>query len=134
MNSVLRDTPPTGWQTLEHFSFGDHPALADELLDLVLSGRKTATCWSALDGQQTCHGQRSVVCDGSGRPRAILETTSLVSMSFDQVTEDFARKEGEGDLSLAHWRREHRRYFERRGQFAETMDLWCEEFAIVHVF
>jgi hypothetical protein len=26
------------------FSFGDNPALADELLALVLAGRKTATC------------------------------------------------------------------------------------------
>jgi uncharacterized protein YhfF len=32
---------------LESFAFGDSPALADELLALVLAGKKTATCWAA---------------------------------------------------------------------------------------
>jgi hypothetical protein len=38
------------WRALDRFSFGDGPALADELADLVLAGRKLATCWpSAMD-------------------------------------------------------------------------------------
>jgi uncharacterized protein YhfF len=32
---------------LESFTFGDTPVLADELLELVLVGKKTATCWAA---------------------------------------------------------------------------------------
>jgi uncharacterized protein YhfF len=31
------------WRELETFSFGDSPALADELAALVLAGMKTAT-------------------------------------------------------------------------------------------
>jgi uncharacterized protein YhfF len=31
------------------FAFGDSPALADELLALVLAGRKTATCAALRD-------------------------------------------------------------------------------------
>ena len=34
----------------ESFSFGDNPALADELLELVLVGKKTATWWAASEG------------------------------------------------------------------------------------
>ena len=35
---------------LERFSFGDGSARVDERLALVLSGRKTATCWAARNG------------------------------------------------------------------------------------
>ena len=102
---------------LARFSFGDGPTLADALLALVLSGRKTATCWSARDGQQTAPGQRSIACDGAGRPRAVLETITLDLRAFEDVDADFARKEGEGDLSVDFWRDAHRRYFERNGGF-----------------
>src|SRR6476469_7683858 len=37
---------------LESFSFGDSPELADELLELVLTGKKTATCWAASEGDK----------------------------------------------------------------------------------
>ena len=41
--------------TLPSFAFGDSPAMADELLHLVLNGRKTATCWAAA----LCSGVRN---------------------------------------------------------------------------
>ena len=47
------DTPTQDWRTLESFAFGDSPQMADRLLAFVLSGAKTATCWSVRDGQQT---------------------------------------------------------------------------------
>jgi uncharacterized protein YhfF len=49
---VADDTPPD-WRQLETFSFGDNPALADELADLVLRGLKRATCWAASQGPLT---------------------------------------------------------------------------------
>ncbi len=119
----------------EHFSFGDGPEMADALLALVLSGRKTATCWSAADGQKGIDiGVRSVACDGAGHPRALLETVSVERRAFEDVDENFAVKEGEGDLSLRHWREVHQKYFERHGGFGPRMDLWCEEFRIVEVY
>jgi uncharacterized protein YhfF len=38
------------WSKLDQFPFGDGPELADELLALILAGKKTATCWSATEG------------------------------------------------------------------------------------
>jgi uncharacterized protein YhfF len=35
------------WRELETFSFGDNPSLADQLLALVLEGKKRATCWQS---------------------------------------------------------------------------------------
>src|SRR5215472_11089594 len=123
--------PEMGWRDLETFSFGDSPELADELAALVLSGRKVATCWAASDGQSTEIGKRMVMLDGRGRPRAVLETVELNLRRFDEVDAAFAHDEGEDDRSLESWRRAHRAYFGRRGQFAEDMLLWCERFRLV---
>lgn len=119
------------WRDLETFSFGDGPDLADELAALVLVGRKTATCWAASDGPLTEVGKRMAMLSGSGRPLAVIETVELARRRFDEVDAVFARDEGEGDLSLAYWRRAHRTYFERLGQFAEDMPLYCERFRVV---
>jgi uncharacterized protein YhfF len=123
----------TDWRTLETFSFGDGPALADELAALVLAGVKRATCWAASEGMPTAIGKRMVMLDGGGRPRAVLETVELALRRFDEVDPAFAWDEGEDDRSLESWRRAHRAYFTRRGQFAEGMWLWCERFRLVEV-
>jgi uncharacterized protein YhfF len=119
------------WPDLETFAFGDGPALADELLALVLDGRKTATCWAANDGLLTEVGKFMVALDGAGRPRAVVETVELTHRRFGEVDEQFAYDEGEGDRTLAYWREAHRNYFTRRGQFSEDMLLWCERFRVV---
>jgi len=62
----MTDAEPTDWRQLESYSFGDSPALADELAALVLAGIKTATCWAAIDGALTHVGKRVVVLKGSG--------------------------------------------------------------------
>lgn len=116
---------------LERFRFGDSPEMADELLALVLSGDKTATCWAARHGELTFVGKRMVACDGSGADRAIVETTELTHRRFCDVDEAFAAAEGEGDKSLAWWRDAHRQFFERDGVFSDQMDLWCERFRLV---
>ena len=115
---------------LERFSFGDSSDLADALLALVLSGEKTATCWDAELGPQTEVGKLMSACDGQGYPQAVLRTQALIQKRFCDVDDQFARKEGEGDLSLAWWREAHERYFRRNGHFDQEMMLWCEEFEV----
>ena len=119
------------WHGLETFSFGDGPALADKLAALALAGLKTATCWSANDGLLTEVGKRMVMLDGSGVPKAVIETVELTHALFNEVDAAFAYDEGEGDRSLAGWRTAHRNYFTRKNQFAEDMPLWCERFRII---
>jgi uncharacterized protein YhfF len=121
------------WQHLERFSFGDSPALADDLLALVLAGKKTATCHAAAGGPLTRVGERAVACDGVGQPRAVIETTEYALRRFDQVDAVLAHDEGEGDLSLGFWRAAHERYFRRLGQFAPDMLVYCERFRLVKV-
>jgi uncharacterized protein YhfF len=122
------------WRDLETFSFGDDPELADELLTVVLDGRKTATCWAASEGLKSTEvGTFMVVFDGAGRLRAVIETVELTQRHFDEVDEQFAYDEGEGDRTLAYWRQAHQRYFTRNSQFEENMLLWCERFRLVEV-
>ena len=122
------------WRSLETLSFGDHPALADELVELVLEGKKRATCWAVSEGLKgAALGKPMVALDGKNRPRVVLKTIELTQRQFDQVDEAFAYDEGEGDRSLAYWREAHKRYFTRLDLFEPQMMLWCERFRVEHV-
>ncbi|KWR69997.1 MULTISPECIES: ASCH domain-containing protein [Glutamicibacter] len=99
-------------------SFGDNPALADELLHEMLHGTKRAT--SSLASDYAYYNERvpqpedhCIVCDGDGQPRAILRVLSVERASFFEVDAQFAAAEGEGDLSLEYWRAEHEKFWRR---------------------
>ena len=107
------------WRDLETFSFGDGPELADELLELVLSGTKCATCRAESQGLLSAEvGKMMVVLDGQGTPKAVVKTVELTKRRFEEVDEAFAYDEGEGDRSLQYWREAHTRYFKRLGRYA----------------
>ena len=97
-------------------SFGDSPALADELLSLVLAGTKCATCWDAATDGPSLVGSLVVIVDSTGVDRALIRILSIVASRFCDVTEEFAFTEGEGDRSLAYWRKAHQEFFERTGK------------------
>lgn len=122
------------------FAFGDGAAMADELAALVLQGTKRATA-SALwayeaEGEALPRpGDLSIVTDGSGTPRCVIETLSVEVVPFREVSAAFAATEGEGDGSLAYWRRVHRAFFSREcaaagRAFTESMAVVCERFVV----
>jgi len=58
-------------------------------------------------------------------------------LPFDEITDTFAFKEGEGDKSLAYWRAVHKDFFSRCLKeaglaFNEKMKVVCEEFEVVY--
>jgi uncharacterized protein YhfF len=124
---------PEEYRTLRSFAFGDSPALADELVDLVLKGVKTATCSTEDEPNTSKPGERWIVLDGQGEPRCVIETAEVTYRRYSEVDAAFAHDEGEGDRSLAYWREAHRRYFGRLGRFSEDMMLMCERFRLVKV-
>jgi len=125
---------PEAYRTLRSFAFGDNPDLADELLDLVLKGVKTATCSTEDEPNTSKPGQRWIVLDGRGNPRCVIESTEVTYRRYGDVDAAFAHDEGEGDRSLAYWRSAHRSYFGRLGKFSEDMMLMCERFRLVETF
>lgn len=92
--------------------FGDSPELANELIDLVVAGRKRATAGAVQFGVPEV-GAHWVMTDGAGEPRAIVRTTEIRVGRLDSVDDQFAWDEGEGDRSRDYWLDAHRTYFRR---------------------
>ncbi|HDR2535118.1 TPA: ASCH domain-containing protein [Enterobacter ludwigii] len=119
------------------WQMGDSPELASELADLIKKGIKTASCGSFASYQQEEPapkiGSYNIILDGQSIPICVIRLVSMRLVRFCDVTEEFARKEGEGDLSLEYWQKEHQRFFTREGYFSEEMELITEEFEVVEL-
>lgn len=127
-------TPPA-------WSFGADPEQADRLLQLVLEGTKSATTsayedYGLADEPLPQVGTMGILLDGRDRPRVLVSVTSVAVVPFDQVPESHAAAEGEGDRTLAGWRRQHQEFFTRfdpygRG-FRPDMLVVLERFEVLH--
>jgi uncharacterized protein YhfF len=131
----LDSVPPPAW------AFGAGAEQADELLTLVLEGTKTATAsalwdFEAEDEPLPEPGTMSIILDGSGEPRALIETTDVEIVPFDEVDAEHAHLEGEGDRSLEYWRDVHQRFFTEVAThehgFSPTMPVVCERFRVLY--
>lgn len=121
------------------WAFGDQ---ADKLAALVAGGKKTATASAyplyELEGEPLPReGEYSVILDSREQAVCIIRTERVYVTPFREVSEEHARREGEGDLSLAFWRKAHERFFrqemeEAGSSFDEEMQVVCEEFACVY--
>ncbi len=131
-------------EQVESWSFGDSPEMADELLALVLSGKKTATCGAVWDYEfhndsLPEEGTVEIVLDGRGKPACKIRNTRVRIILYKHVDAEFAAAEGEGDLSLEGWRSMHADFF-RRGlpaigkEFSESMPLVCVNFEVLEIF
>lgn len=121
----------------EAWRFGDTPNMADRLGRLVLDGTKTATCSRYLGENLVGTGGPSILLDGRGDPLGVVETTELVVRRYKDVDAEFAWEEGEGDRSLAYWRRVHWDFFTREGahegyEVSEEMLLLCERLRVIY--
>ncbi|MEY8769524.1 ASCH domain-containing protein [Erwinia sp. ACCC 02193] len=119
------------------WQMGDSPELASQLADLIKKGIKTASCGSLTSCQQEEPapkiGSYNIILDGQNVPVCVTRLVSMRLGRFCDVTETFARKEGEGDLSLEYWQKEHQRFFTREGHFSDDMELIAEEFEVIEV-
>ncbi|MEM6825542.1 MAG: ASCH domain-containing protein [Pseudomonadota bacterium] len=119
----------------ETFTFGDSKALSDQLLELVRSGAKTATCGAMREFEEEgaalpVPGRQDIALEWDGRPALLIETLDVEQRRFREVDAAFALAEGEND-GLEGWRDAHRRYFERNGGWDPEMLLVCERFRMV---
>jgi len=129
-------------ELLGAWAFGDSPGLADELLALMLRREKRAATSLVVEMElrgepEPRAGTYTIVLDGEGRPRAVLRTVGIRRTTFDDVDEEHAYWEGEGDRTLESYRREHTKYFKRVGrklgfEFTEDMAVVLERFELVY--
>lgn len=122
----------------ECFAFGDSPEMADELLALVLAGKKTATVSVVLENEQTPSvGDLSLVLDGCGNPACVIKTVYLETVRFCDLTWDMVKLEGEDD-NFERWKAGNIRYWtrdaEKRGYtFTDQIPITFECFEVVEV-
>ena len=119
----------------ETFRFGDSAALCAEILALVRSGAKTATCDAAVhygEGKDAWPevGRRDVALNWDGTPAVMLETVEVFTRRFSEMDEAFVAAQGEF-RDLAHWQKGYEAYFRRAGVFKPDMKLMCERFRLV---
>lgn len=121
--------------------FGNSSKLANELVELVLLGKKRATAslpfeYDDRPDQMPTVGTYSVVTNIDGKPRCVVRTTEVRIVPFNEVDAEFAFDEGEGDQSRDHWRGVHWDYFGKQclefgKEPSETMQVVCERFELL---
>lgn len=84
--------------------------------ELIRIGQKTATCslshwYDSGEEPMPTVGHLQVVVDWHGKPICIIEIDSVERCQYNEVTAEFAHAEGEGDRSLAWWRKAHWNFF-----------------------
>lgn len=132
---------PVENRTYDAWSFGGNASMADELSKLVVAGMKTATAsayplYAIEDSPLPRAGGLNIILNADHQAVCITETTRVYVCPFSQVPESHAFKEGEGDLSLAYWRKMHKEFFSIELEahhlaFDEDMLVVCEEFKAV---
>ena len=81
-------------------------------------------------------GALGIVTDGRGVPYALVVTTQVEVVPFDEVSAEDAYLEGEGDRSLATWREVHERFFTEHAVhthgFNRDMPVVLQRFAVLY--
>ena len=98
---------------IERWTFGINN---DELVELVLSGKKTAT--TSLYSGYNCYlpkiGDKSIITYSNGEDACLIENTNVIVTEFKNITEKLAYLEGEGDRDLNYYKKVHEEYFKTR--------------------
>lgn len=130
------DQPPkvSAWQ------FGSMP---DYLAQLVIDGIKTATCSGLIFYEMENEPlpaveDYSIILNSTDEPLAIIKTVEVKIMPMNEVPEEFAIAEGEGDRTYNYWKEAHVKFFteELRNldlEYSEDMMLVCERFKLIDV-
>lgn len=127
-------------QSVSAWQFGVDP---DYLAQLVIDGIKTATCsgyiFYGLENEPLPTTEDySIILNSDDKPVAIIKTVEVTLTPMNEVTEEFAIAEGEGDRTYKYWWEAHEKFFRNElnaigRDFSEDMLLVCESFKVVDV-
>ena len=126
---------------LSVFHFELTERLANELLELVLDGKKKATA-NSLKSFEICNeqlpqiGDFHIITDWHGYPRCVIQTKAVTILPYKDMTFDICKREGEDD-SLESWQRGHKRFFIEEGkelgyEFNENLQIVFEDFEVIY--
>ena len=80
----------------------------------------------------------SIILNSDNKPVAIIKTVEVILSPMNEVTEEFAIAEGEGDRTYKYWWEAHEKFFKKElkaigREFSNDMLLVCERFKLVDV-
>lgn len=137
--AAYKAVDPDAGEDYEPWAYGDQP---DRLAELTRTGVKTATSSAGplyeLEGEPLPRaGEHSVILDSREEAVCVTRTTRVYTVPFCDVSAEHAHREGEGDRSLAYWRRVHEDFFRKELEeagltFTPDMPVVCEEFEMVY--
>lgn len=144
MNQEAKNYWDEYWRNREkpaHVSAWMFGALPDELAQLVIDEKKTATCsghvFYELEKEPLPEvGEYSIVLNSKEQPVAMIKIVEVSIVPMNEVTEKFAVAEGEGPYEA--WKSAHERFFKSELktvglEFSEDMLLVCERFMLIDV-
>lgn len=128
---------------MEQWHFENNEKAANELLNLVLQGKKRATSSAyivyELEGLSIPKiGDQSIVTYFDGTKGCLIETTDVKIIPYNEMTYDIIKLEGE-DENLESWKYNHEKFFKEDGrlygyEFSEDMLVVFEIFDVIKVF
>jgi len=129
-------------KTYEAWYFCDNETDANNLGDLTRRGIKRATAslkksYEIENEPLPKEKDLNIITDFHGAAICIIEVTKVEIISFNEITEEYAKIEGEGDGSLAYWREGHLIFFEKEAkafnfEFSENELVVFMTFKVVH--
>ena len=126
----------------ESWHFGITKQDADNCVFLIKAGIKTAASMpmeSYLNYETAipADGDLAIITDWDGVAHCIIQTKNVEIIPFNEVSEEHALNEGEGDQTLAYWKKVHWEFFSKDlnsfGAFPEEdMMVVCETFEMIY--
>ena len=127
---------------MEVYTAWQYGVAVDKLAQLTLEGVKTATSSNhrlyEIENEPLPYvGEFSIILNSKDEAVCIIQTKTVAIYSFQDVPEEIAYKEGEGNRTLAYWREVHEEFFSNEFtvyglSFSEKMLVVCEEFEKVY--
>lgn len=134
IKNYLNNLPANIKNKIENNSYDIWNFDNDELLELVLKGKKLATTELFInDTKVPKEGSLAIITNTQKDPCCIVEYTKIEIKTFLEVGFEFALLEGEGFKNIEEWRSEHSRFFLKiNNNFTENSLVVCENFKLVY--
>ena len=115
---------------IEKWKFGINN---NELIDLVLKGKKTATTY-IYDGNVDMLESESIILYDNDKPACLVKTTKNIVTKFKDVKWSIAKLEGENN-DLEDWRKNHYEFFKSiDDSFNEETLVVVEIFKLIKIY
>jgi len=132
-----------GQKVPESWHFCDNEKDAKEAAELVKKGTKQATSSSLWWFEQNNEplpkiGDTYIITDWYKIAKAIIRTTKVEQVPFNQIKKEYTILEGEGDKSLEQWKQLHMDYYTQEMETygeepTEDMLIVCEQFETIWI-